>query len=117
MVDKFPAGVLEAASEAWQAAMDQRKFEVALKAGIDAYLHYQAEGDQQLSMAALSLVHLAIGELIFGDRNKERAPSSSCSFCGQSGFEVQLGAGPDVFICVDCVRTFYEEVFSLKSLS
>ena len=30
----------------------------------------------------------------------------SCSFCGRSPTEVQLGAGPAVFICNECVDTF-----------
>jgi hypothetical protein len=30
----------------------------------------------------------------------------ACSFCGKSPPAVQLGAGPSVFICNECVATF-----------
>ena len=116
MVDKPPPDVFEAASDAWQIAMDQGKFDVALKTGIDAYLHYQAEGNKQLSKGSLSLIHVAIDKLLSGDEDKdeESASSLSCSFCGRSGSEVQLAAGPDVFICADCVAIFSESFASNK---
>ena len=116
MVDKPPPDVFKAASDAWQVAMDQKKFEVALRAGIDAYLHYKDVGNQQLSMGSVSLIHVAISGLLAEDEDKdrERASSPSCSFCGSSGSEVRLGAGPDVFICVDCVAAFSES-FAAKT--
>jgi hypothetical protein len=116
MVDKPPSDVFKTASDAWQVAMDQRKFEVALRAGIDAYLHYKAEGNQQLSMGSVSLIHVAISGLLAEDEDKdgERASSPSCSFCGRSGSEARLGAGPDVFICADCVAIFSRSFASNK---
>jgi hypothetical protein len=104
MTDKFKAGI-----EAWQTAMDQKQFKVALKAAINAFLQAEVDGDDLESRAALGRVHLATSELIFGQLSNSR-PVQSCSFCGQSGSDVRLGAGPDVFICADCVGIFYEEV-------
>lgn len=34
-------------------------------------------------------------------------PSPACSFCGKATPEVRLGAGPNVFICNECVATFH----------
>jgi ClpX C4-type zinc finger len=109
MVSQRPRDFYDTASGAWQTAMDQRKFEEAIKAGIDAYLHYHTEGNQKLSRAALDLIYLATSRLIFGD---QPTPSSElcCSFCGRSGVDVRLGAGPDAFICADCVGIFYAEL-------
>jgi hypothetical protein len=113
MAEKSAAGATKTAPDTWQEAMDQRQFKVALKAGIEEYLQCEARGDEQASMAALGLVHLAITELLFGEKEQEdrgRHSPPSCSFCGQSGPDVRLGAGPDAFICADCVGIFYEEV-------
>ncbi|MFZ5784343.1 MAG: ClpX C4-type zinc finger protein [Pseudomonadota bacterium] len=101
----------DAATDAWQEAMDQRQFKVALKAAMEAYQQHEAKGDEQASMAALGLAHLAMTELLFGEQDKsDDGPSPpSCSFCGQGGADVRLGAGPNVFICADCVGVFYEE--------
>ena len=63
MPAKSPPDFFEAASEAWQAAMDQKNYDGAVKAGIDAYLHYRAAGNQKLSMGSLGFIHLAIAVL------------------------------------------------------
>jgi hypothetical protein len=110
MVSKRPRDFFDEASDAWQTAMDQRNFEDAIKAGIDAYLHYRSEeNNQRLHMGALNLIHLATGRLIFGE---QATPTSRlcCTFCGRSGMDVRLGAGPEAFICADCVTIFYEEL-------
>jgi len=104
MTDKFKAGIAS-----WQTAMDQQQFKVALKAAIDTFLQAEIGGDELESRAALGRVHLATSELIFGQLSNNRS-AQSCSFCGQSGSDVRLRAGPDVFICSDCVGIFYEEV-------
>jgi hypothetical protein len=96
-------------TDAWQDAMNQRQFKVAVRVGIDAYLQGEAEGDEQASMAALGLIHLAMAELLFGEQEKAPQSAPSCSFCGQGGPEVRLGAGPTAYICADCVGIFYEE--------
>ena len=95
--------------DAWDTAMGRRQYKAALKAGIDAYLQGEAEGNEVEAASALGRMHLAIAELIFGKEPKVAA-APSCSFCGQSGPDVRLGAGPDAFICADCVGIFYEEV-------
>ena len=98
----------DALADTWQKAMDQRRYKDAVKAGCEAWLRHESEGDENGSMAALSLIHLAIAELIFRGPNGPAKPSPACSFCGQSGSEVRLGAGPDVFICADCVAIFHD---------
>lgn len=103
MTDKYKAGI-----DSWETAMDRRQFKIALKAAIDTYLQAEVDGDDVESRAALGRLHLATSELIFGQNSNSRS-AQSCSFCGQSGSDVRLGAGPDVFICADCVGVFYEE--------
>jgi hypothetical protein len=115
MVAKPPVDVFQVASDAWQTAMDQKKFEDAIKAGIDAYLHYCSEDNQKLSMGALNLIYLAAGRLIFGDKATETLRLCCCSFCGRSGPDVRLGAGPEAFICSDCVGIFYEELVTNRA--
>jgi ClpX C4-type zinc finger len=101
-------------AEKWQSAMKQGNFKEALKAGYESYAHCESEADEKGAMAALSLVHLAIAELIFGNRKgpESQLPTPSCSFCGRSGSEVRLGAGADVFICVECVAIFHDALAS-----
>ncbi|MBS0219462.1 MAG: ClpX C4-type zinc finger protein [Proteobacteria bacterium] len=36
------------------------------------------------------------------------ASSASCSFCGRSASEAELGAGPNAYICADCVGIFHQ---------
>jgi len=108
MTDRSSMDKLDPASRAWQAAMDQGKFKDALKAGYQAWFQCETDGDEHGSMAALGLIHLAIAELIFGNRKEGAAAAPSCSFCGRSGSQVRLGAGPDVFICADCVGIFHQ---------
>lgn len=108
MADKHSTNKYDAATDAWQVAMDRRQYKQAVKAGIDAYLLGEAEGNDAEASAALGRIHFAISELIFGQHSNTRS-ALSCSFCGQSGSDVRLGAGPDVFICADCVGIFYEE--------
>lgn len=107
MIDRPSTDKLDPLSDTWQTAMNQGRYKDALKAGCQAYLLYEKEGDEQGSRAALGLVHLAIAELIFGNRKEGTISSLCCSFCGRSGSEVRLGAGPDVFICADCVTIFH----------
>ena len=108
MTERSSTDKLDPASAAWQAAMDQGKFKEALKAGYQAWLQGETADDESGSMAALGLIHLAIAELIFGNRKEGAAAEPSCSFCGRSGSQVRLGAGPDVFICADCVGIFHQ---------
>jgi hypothetical protein len=108
MGDKRSKTKFDAAIEVWQAAMDGRQYRIALRAAIDAYLQGEVEGNEVEARAAMGRIHLSTSELIFGQHSDTRS-RLSCSFCGQSGSDVRLGAGPDVFICADCVGIFYEE--------
>jgi ClpX C4-type zinc finger protein len=114
MIDTPSTDKLDPFAEKWQSAMKQGNFKEAVKAGYESYAQCESEGDEKGAMAALSLVHLAIAELIFGNRKETQGklPTPSCSFCGRSGSEVKLGAGPDAFICVDCVAIFHDALAS-----
>jgi RNA polymerase-binding transcription factor DksA len=43
----------------------------------------------------------------------EKKPEKCCSFCGKAPPDVRLGAGPDAFICNECVSIF-SEIFEKK---
>ena len=73
MIDMPSSDKPDPFAEAWQSAMNQRNFKAALKAGYEGYAHCESEGDEKGAMAALSLVHLAIAELIFGNREAAAA--------------------------------------------
>src|SRR4051812_47635863 len=106
MSSQQSADVFETASNLWEAALDKKDYDAAIGIGIDAYLHYRGIGNERLSRGALNLVYVAIGELS-GLCNKPGS-SASCSFCGRNGSEVQLGAGPNAYICTDCVEIFHK---------
>lgn len=110
MTDKSSDDKFQGIRDAWETAMGRQQFKVALKAGIDAYLLGEADGNELEAESALGRMHLAMAQLIFGKEPKLTSAAPSCSFCGQSGPDVRLGAGPDAFICADCVGIFYEEV-------
>lgn len=110
MSDKPETDKFEKAMDAWESAMNQRQFKAALKASIDTYLWGEAEGNDLEAKVALGRMHLAVTHLIDGEHRENTSGGPSCSFCGKGGSDVRLGAGPDVFICADCVGVFYEEV-------
>lgn len=91
-------------SGAWEEAMDRKDFRDAIGAGIATYLVFQQKKNEKLADSALALIHVAIGQLF----PPAEVKPNSCSFCGRSGSETRLGAGPDVFICIGCVELFNE---------
>ena len=58
-----------------------------------------------LEDGAMTQIYAAF--LSFLRRDAEEA-QARCSFCGRSGERVRLGAGPDAYICEECVGTFAE---------
>ena len=107
-MDKSLRQKLDDAANAWEVAVNRREPKVALKAGIDAYLLGEAEGDELESKAALGLIHVAI-TMILEQGRPPPTSQPSCSFCGSSGPDIKLGAGPTAYICAGCVGIFYEE--------
>lgn len=109
MADGPQSDKYRALAARWQSAMRKGEIKVAIRAALDAYRQAEAENQDVEAKAALGRLHFATSEFNFG-QSSQGAWSQSCSFCGQSGFDVRLGAGPDVLICADCVSVFYEEV-------
>lgn len=98
----------EVLSTAWEEAMDKKDFHGAIDAGIAAYLALRQK-NKALAEGALGLIHVAITQLF----PPTEAEPNSCSFCGRSGSETRLGAGPHAFICIGCVELF-NEAFGIK---
>lgn len=97
----------ESASAAWQEAMERNDYHSAIKAGIDAYFHYRAAGGEVLAKDALALVYMAIGQMLHLE--DPGIASAACSFCGRPrSEEVELGAGPNAYICAECVELFHQ---------
>lgn len=55
------------------------------------------------------MVRVAI-DMLFQSKGSEAPAAPACSFCGSSGPDIRLGAGPDGFICIDCVEIFHREL-------
>jgi hypothetical protein len=92
----------------WEAAINRRDFTAAVKAGIDAYLHGERDGEKLEVKAALGRMHVAI-TMMFEAEQVAEPSHPSCSFCGISGPDVKLGAGPSAYICMSCVSIFHDE--------
>jgi len=56
---------------------------------------------------ALSLVHVAISQMLHLE--DPGIASAACSFCGRPrSEEVEFGAGPNAYICAECVELFHQ---------
>jgi ClpX C4-type zinc finger len=97
-------------AELWQRAVDVSDWKGAFTAGISAYLYFLRDGGERSKEAAIGLI-VAANEL--QHRGSKSSVKQVCSFCGQSPPKVKLGAGPDAFICNECVETF-SEIFKSK---
>lgn len=86
--------------------MNRKEIDAAIKVGIEAYLHHQAEGDERLSRGALNLIYIAISQL--AQKGVETTFELACSFCGKDGSEVRFAVGQDACICLDCVSVLHE---------
>ena len=106
MPDSRIVDVFEACSQNWQRAISQNDFHEAIVVAIGGYLYYREKRDEQIASGCLNLIYVAIGHLLQVDM--PAVSTESCSFCGRSGVEVQLGAGPEAYICSDCVEIFHD---------
>jgi hypothetical protein len=82
----------------------------AIKRGLLLYLLSHSDSDDTQDSMALVYVQTAIEKLLqtLTEKSPTDEPTRCCSFCGQSPPKVRLGAGPNAFICNECVDTFYE---------
>jgi ClpX C4-type zinc finger protein len=112
MPDDSAVDVFEASSENWQKAVNRKDFHEAIIIAIGAYLHYRDKRNEQIASGCLNLIHVAIGQLL--QLEEQNVPAGSCSFCRRSGTEVRLGAGPNTYICSECIETFHS-TFSSKT--
>ena len=84
----FLAGVKKAIRE-MKGSIDEQSFEREVSHPITALLRYKVGGD---------LNHLSLA-------SSDEPVRPSCCFCGKNSEQVQqLIAGPDVFICNECVE-------------
>jgi hypothetical protein len=61
-----------------------------------------------LNKIAIEFIRQSSAGLQKGKDGQAKDPRSlACSFCGKAAPEVRLGAGPEVFICNECVATFH----------
>jgi hypothetical protein len=96
------------------AAMQQHKFEDAVEMAMKGYQVAKDLGDDALRLTFLSVIRLAIEEMIAKAENvsgKNNKTSRQCSFCGQSETAVRLVAGANSVICDICVSKLHE-IFS-----
>lgn len=70
-------------------------------------LSVKDDRSSRLNEAAIEFIRQSASDLqkVSDDDARERSPA--CSFCGKAEPEVRLGAGPDVFICNECVAIFH----------
>jgi len=70
-------------------------------------------GAEKERRSALYSIENALSLLIPKEEEEIDLSALACSFCGRREPEVMLGAGPDAFICNECVDLF-TEAFRLK---
>jgi RNA polymerase-binding transcription factor DksA len=80
-----------------------------IRNGLLLYLVSNVDGNDVQDSLPLVYVQTAIDKLlsnISGEKSRNRTIKHQCSFCGKEPPDVKLGAGPDAFICNECVSTF-----------
>jgi hypothetical protein len=96
----------------WLEYAKKKDFETVMEVSFASRLLFKAlpnaEGAHESSLGAL---HQAI-EVLLDEGQPPVKPTTTdareCSFCGRKPPEVRLGAGPNVFICDNCVGVFSE---------
>lgn len=96
----------DARANEWDRLFDERRYkdliDVAIADKIELSKRYGSKSRQIVDV--LGWLHLAIGQ-VMEDGAKG---SPECSFCGKKPPAVKLGAGPNAFICNECVGLFAE---------
>src|SRR5262249_31513466 len=90
--------------------LKSKEFDKLLEVAIAARLLFRAlPGAEEQSRSALYGLEGALTLLIGKEKPVEpSAIKRACSFCGRQEPEVMLGAGPEAFICNECVDLFTE---------
>jgi hypothetical protein len=66
------------------------------------------DGAGEAERASLTSLYFSIGKILpeITAAASVGRTDQACSFCGSKPPEVRIGAGPDAFICNECVDTF-----------
>jgi hypothetical protein len=97
----------EACSDAWQEHFDKADFYAAIAVAVEAYTDFKNAQDERWAAGCLNLIAVATNQLLHG-ADSEATTAMSCSFCGKNGNEVRIFAGPNAFICNECVALFHD---------
>jgi hypothetical protein len=106
--------LFEIASDIWQSRIKERNFHDAILVGMSTYILLRAQNEEKLFPGALNLVLVAIESMDEFAGKSDQIGDMSCSFCGRREPEVKLAAGPNAFICNECVSALADS-FSKKS--
>jgi ClpX C4-type zinc finger len=97
----------------------RKEYEAILETSLATLLMVRSvreiDGADDIEKAILPSIYFAIAKILPDLNSNEVAkivtesgsPDSCCSFCGRKAPEVRLGAGPNAFICNECVDTFH----------
>jgi len=82
-----------------------KKYDKAIEIAISCYFLSKGRGLEEEEFAT-GQIYVAFSALFQKDA---KGPEPACSFCGRTGKNVRLGAGPEAFICDKCVEIFAEQ--------
>ena len=108
--------VSEYALKTLSKANKEERYDDTIREGLQLYLTIYPDNEPAKNTIPLVYVQTAIEKLLLKISDSKQAikPNEfSCSFCGRSPPNVRLGAGPDAFICNECVSTF-SDIFAEK---
>ena len=95
----------------WRELASQRDFAKLIDVAIASKIMLSQLPDSEGPVeAALLALHHSIEMVVFDGKPPKATcvEDPTCSFCGRKPPEVRLGAGPNAFICNECVATFAE---------
>ena len=89
----------------------RKDFKALLDVAFASHLLFRSlPGAEEAEEATLGTLNIAVETLLHDGHPpvKTFETEPACSFCGRQRPAVELGAGPDVFICDGCVDIFVE---------
>jgi RNA polymerase-binding transcription factor DksA len=99
MGSKLDEQLISASKAVWAEKSAAGDFQGVLDAAIASYIAFRAiDAAEEDRTTALAAIYDSIGRLTRGND-----PGYTCSFCGEHRPKEQLAAGPNVFICSQCV--------------
>ena len=86
----------------------QRDYDGILKSACENFEIFRKAGDMDRAAGCLRILSMTADKILSTlappePVQTERVSDLSCSFCGRSGMQARLAAGPDVYICECCV--------------